>query len=244
MQFSIRLPLGVLVLGLFAVGCAGATDAQRREADIEGGPPGASRIRRDLPEPLLLVRGWPLDDGSSQYRLTWDGGDSRLPLFEEPDADSELIAELAYKPGQEILTDGDFVAVHKPAIFHTRHRLTVEGFVHDPESSSAARVPFSKKLKKGASLSVFGYAADGRCYAGVGGRIIVMPCPTPKDYSGTFEGPTLAFQMQPLGRTWWVHVSTPVASGWVPLDEVHRKLTFPNERRIAREAWTRLTRSA
>lgn len=31
---------------------------------------------------------------------------------------------------------------------------------------------------------------------------------------------------------------------WVPLDEVHRKLTFPNERRIAREAWTRLTRSA
>ncbi|MGO0575830.1 NUDIX hydrolase [Ornithinimicrobium panacihumi] len=31
---------------------------------------------------------------------------------------------------------------------------------------------------------------------------------------------------------------------WVPLDEVHRKLTFPNERRIAREAWTRLMRSA
>lgn len=31
---------------------------------------------------------------------------------------------------------------------------------------------------------------------------------------------------------------------WVPLDEVHRKLTFPNERRIAREAWQRLTRTA
>ncbi|WP_298889913.1 NUDIX hydrolase [uncultured Serinicoccus sp.] len=31
---------------------------------------------------------------------------------------------------------------------------------------------------------------------------------------------------------------------WVPLDQVHRKLTFPNERRIAREAWLRLTRSA
>ena len=31
---------------------------------------------------------------------------------------------------------------------------------------------------------------------------------------------------------------------WVPLDEVHRKLTFPNERRIAREAWSRLMRSA
>ncbi|MFK5583188.1 NUDIX hydrolase [Serinicoccus sp. LYQ131] len=31
---------------------------------------------------------------------------------------------------------------------------------------------------------------------------------------------------------------------WVPLDEVHLKLTFPNERRIAREAWQRLTRSA
>ncbi|WP_431473317.1 NUDIX domain-containing protein [Ornithinimicrobium sp. W1665] len=35
-----------------------------------------------------------------------------------------------------------------------------------------------------------------------------------------------------------------IDAAWVPLDEVHRKLTFPNERRIAREAWQRLTRSA
>ena len=31
---------------------------------------------------------------------------------------------------------------------------------------------------------------------------------------------------------------------WVPLDEVHRKLTFPNERRIARVAWDRLAGTA
>ena len=35
-----------------------------------------------------------------------------------------------------------------------------------------------------------------------------------------------------------------IDAAWVPLDEVHRTLTFPNERRIAREAWQRLTRSS
>ena len=27
---------------------------------------------------------------------------------------------------------------------------------------------------------------------------------------------------------------------WLPLQDAHRHLTFPNERRIAREAWQRL----
>ena len=31
---------------------------------------------------------------------------------------------------------------------------------------------------------------------------------------------------------------------WLPLDEAHRHLTFPNERRIAREAWLRLSGDA
>lgn len=31
---------------------------------------------------------------------------------------------------------------------------------------------------------------------------------------------------------------------WYPLDEVHTKLTFPNERRIARTAWQRLAGTA
>jgi hypothetical protein len=31
---------------------------------------------------------------------------------------------------------------------------------------------------------------------------------------------------------------------WMRLDEVHRRLTFPNERRIAQAAWNRLAGTA
>ena len=36
----------------------------------------------------------------------------------------------------------------------------------------------------------------------------------------------------------------PIDVAWFPLDEVHRHLTFPNERRIAQVAWERLAGTA
>lgn len=35
-----------------------------------------------------------------------------------------------------------------------------------------------------------------------------------------------------------------IDTAWAPLDDVHRTLTFPNERRIARVAWQRLAGTA
>lgn len=170
-------------------------------------------------DPILLVPRWPFDDGQSQYRLVWNGGDSRLPLFAEPDPNSKLLGEVSYKDGDEMETTADYTAVYQPTIFRTKRSLTVEGRIHGSRSRGEAGQAFSKKLPKGSSIAVWLYAGDGDCYLGVGGRIIVGECPDPANYVGDFDGPSIAFAMRPLQKIWWVQISTPVATGWVPLDD-------------------------
>ena len=211
--------LVVLAVAIAAFGCGGSRAVERVQTDTVGDPSSRARTDRErFMDPALLVPGWPFDDGKSQYRLFWDGGESVLPLFAEPDPNSRLVGQVTYKNGEEIETTGDYLAVYKPAIFRTRKSLVIEGVVHGAGAASRGQ-RFSKQLRKGHAVAVYGFADPGRCYLGVGGRIIIGSCPTPVDYVGTFEGPSQAFQMQPLEKIWWVQITTPLGSGWIPLDD-------------------------
>ena len=220
MKFAREAVVLVIALAMFAstVGCGGTTGSTSQDKQVVEGAPLQEQKRQKYLNPLLTVKGWPFDDGKSQYRLTWAGGNTQLPLFAEPDPNSPLLGQLSYEDGDEIETSGDYVAVYVPSTFRTRRTLTIAGSVHKPDSASHGS-KFRKTLRKGATVSVFMYAGDGRCYVGIGGRIIVADCPDDKDFVGTFDGPTEPIQMQPLGKLWWVYVNTPAADGWIPLDD-------------------------
>ncbi len=207
-------PVAVVVAALCQSACA-TDDVTPDEvaARPEQTPGIASRQFRD---PLLLVPRWPFDDGSSQYRLVWNGGETTLPLFEEPDPQSRIVGQLSYKDGETIETAGDYLSVYRPNQFRAKRRLTVEGKVHG--SAGPSDRVFSRVLERGDTLNVYGYAGGVQCYLGAGGKIFVGQCPTPEDFNGRFDGPSLPYQMQPVEKVWWVRIETPVKSGWAPLD--------------------------
>jgi hypothetical protein len=217
-----RVLLSCIVAACLGIGCATVDDDagrdERPQGDVQGAPPGGSiaKQKRFL-NPLLLVPTWPFDDGKSQYRLVWSGGDTNLPMFSEPDPNSQLITELSYSDGQQIDTVGDYVAVYQPAIYQTRRRLEISGVA--VSRGGERRGPFSRKLRRGASVAVYLYAGGDDCYLGVGGTIVLADCPTKKNYIGSFDESWQPLQMQPLSKIWWVRVSTPAATGWVPLDD-------------------------
>lgn len=207
----------LLTATLLVTGC-GTTSADTQE-DEGSGSLSLKKLRSErYIEPLFQVQAWPFDDGNTQYRLYWNGGDSKLPIFEQPDPNSKFLGEATYTQGQEIQTAGDFVAVYQPATFKAKRSFELVGLVHEPGTGSHGAT-FTRRLAKGDAVSVYMYARNGNCYLGVAGRTIVGACPNPDDYVGTFEGPSLALQMQPITKIWWVYISTPLGAGWLPLDD-------------------------
>jgi hypothetical protein len=171
------------------------------------------------PEPKMSISGWPFQESGTAFRLVWQGGDKATILFEEPSLNAKKLAEIMWENGEEVATRGTAVAIFQPSVYRATQATRVEGYLYDVDSYRTGGAAVSYDIAAGETVEVYHYKSDGVCYLGVRSRIIEGNCPTQDAWQGNFKGKIPGEVYKPGARIWWVQISTPQASGWVPVDD-------------------------
>ena len=170
--------------------------------------------RDEYPDPIFTAQTFPFAEPESTFQLTWDGGTSTLPVFDEPDPDANQIGKKSWKQGERIRWTDTFVEVFAPTVYHVSRSTRLEGPVWT-QGYLTGDEDRSFDLSPGQPVAVYLYAGEGLCWVGVARTIIKSVCPDQKHFLGPFGGKTPAATYQPQRKLWWVQVG----EGWVPLDD-------------------------
>ncbi len=193
-----------------------AEQVAARPTRIEGEKK-AEAPRQTYPEPLLAVEAWPFQEERRTFELTWNGGQTRLPLHAEADPNSELLGDVGWKNGERIRWQGSVVAVYQPATYRATEEWQAEGPVFTTGYLTGDDF-VNETIRKGQGVDVYLYAGGGQCFLGVGQKIFTGACPPKASFQGPFQGPDAASWYQPVQRVWWIQVADGLNTGWVPVD--------------------------
>lgn len=199
--------------------------ATRGEIQITGDPNSSSDVpgqpqqkRPAVPPPAITMEGWPYEEPGNNFRLSWSGGKSRVPLFAQPDPNSAIVGDVTWKNGEEVRWTGTVVSVYQPSVYVAKHAVTIQGTIYT--TGYLTGDPYiTHELRKGQRLGLFLYAGSNECYLGVDKGLFSAPCPREEDFRGNFRGANAAQKYQPQKLVWWIQIPAGLNSAWFPLDD-------------------------
>jgi hypothetical protein len=170
------------------------------------------------PEPIVSIDGWPFQDESRRFTLTWNSGNEPVVLVDLPSLNGIPVAEAVFKPREVIRWSQTSVGVFRPSMYRAISPVEIEGYNY----GSTYRTDddqFRAELKKGEQVFMYHYMGEGTCLLQVRSQMFESMCPTADAYAGPFRGSDAAMVYQPAERIWWVYLGSTGSGGWMIVDD-------------------------
>lgn len=216
-------------IALVLASCAAEKDELVGSApptEAVGGPNRTDRITLEKaapvrptnnPEALVTIDGWPFQEETRRFTLTWNSGNEPVVLVDIPSLNSLPVAEATFKPGEIIRWTQTHVGIYRPSVYRVKQSAELEGYIWGSGFRTGGE-EFYAELKKGEQVFLYHYLGNGLCLMQVRQKLIEALCPSADNFAGNFKGTDAPMMFQPAERIWWVYLGTSTQGGWMPVD--------------------------